>query len=284
MSMVYVTKMRELADLAVAEAEAAFAQNKTATGIDWLLTAHRMARHTGAGDMYISFIVQSLIDELAMQSAARHCLAWDEATRHGYAEKVQALPPLHTWQDSYRYDQAVITDYLERVSQTEGPQRTEVLTQMMRGSLINDEKREPAKSKEDDPVQWDAVKWREELATFRSLQGRAAAAFAKPWPEGQAEMETLRKSVDDGKFSLFRETYTDADNLYRRNCTTETLHTMLEVALRYGAAITEADAASYRDSIEGEPLRLQKDDHGSMSLVAAKPRLNGKTIELKLGR
>lgn len=281
----YPSKMQQMAKIAIMEAQAAFADDRVAAGMDWLLTVHRMARHTGTGELYITFIVQSLLNELAIRTAAQHCLAWDESTRHAYAAQLLALPKLPTWRASYLQDQKMATDWLERRLQTDGPQRGAELVEQIWGSKLNDKREQDSSIPKDGaPAQWDTAKWREEIEKCRALQHLAAASFDKPWPQGQADLEVLRQAVADEKYSIFRLSYMDASNLYRRGYTTETLWTMLGVALRFGAAVTEADAATSHDSIEGEPLRLMKGDDGSLRLVAARPRLNGKPIELKLGR
>ena len=109
----HLSKMQEMAGLAVLKAESLFAQGQTKEGIQWLLTTHRMARHAGAGDFLVSFLVQNLIETNAIRTAARHCLAWDEATRQAYASTLQTLPPLHTAQEAFRGERVLI-DWIAR--------------------------------------------------------------------------------------------------------------------------------------------------------------------------
>ena len=55
----HLSKIRELHAVAVCLALEEFSREKTESGVDWLLISHRMARHGGAGNTLISWLVYS---------------------------------------------------------------------------------------------------------------------------------------------------------------------------------------------------------------------------------
>jgi hypothetical protein len=59
---------------------------------------------------------------------------------------------------------------------------------------------------------------------------------------------------------------------------------MLEATLQHGAQLDEAIAATYHDSFDGEPLRLQKAANGTLALVAAQQHPAGTDLRLELGK
>ena len=284
-SLIYVIKMQELQKALLAKAELCFAQHRTTDGQDLLLDAHRMDRHTAAGEESWSWYVATIDDDLATRNAARHCLGWDEGTRRDHAAKLKALPPMPTLQESFRLEQATYTDWLERLLRTSGPQRQEQLEAAFKriGCLPQDPAMMPQDPQEN-PARWDQPTWDRTQERYSAHQREAAAALGKPWKEGHAELDALAAAVEGEKFILYKNSMSILPDLAEKNFVSQTLRTMLDAALRYGAAITEADAANFHDAFEGEPLRLKKAEDGTLSLVAAGQHPKGKEIELKLGR
>ena len=277
-SLVYVRKMLRMTKALRAKAELCFARHHTAEGQDLLLDAHRMARHTGAGKYLHAWTVANSLDDWTIRAAGRHCLGWEWAARRDYAAKLEALPPMLALAESYRFDRGNITHWLERLAQATGPHaREELETEFF---MQQPAPPDPAH----DPVQWDEATWTRKLEESRALQRRTVAALSKPWKESQADLAALAGSVQEDGSSLYQATFElpprgDVD----RHFDSLTRRTMLDAALRYGAAITEADAAHYQDACEGKPLRLKKDADGTLSLAAAEQHPRGKEVELKLG-
>jgi hypothetical protein len=271
----HISKIRELANLAIVEAEASLTQGKVAEGLDWFLTAHRIARHSGAGEGLISFLVQSAIETSVLEAAARHCLGWDEATRRDYAEKLKALPPLHSSQESY-HGERVITEWMERLNQLKEPQRTEKLEEVF--NMAGGEEKEKFSALMVPET------LRKELVANREFHTRTEAAFGKPWKQGKAELDAIEKDIQQSEFALVKMILPAGANSYDKGFVVATLRTMLDAALEHGAQLDEAHAATYRDAFEAQPLRLQKSADGALTLVAAEPHPKGKIIHLKLGK
>jgi hypothetical protein len=273
--MPHLSKIRELANLALVKAEGSLAENHLAEGLDWLLTAHRIARHSGAGETLISFLVQSAIETTVLDAAARHCLGWDEATRRGYAEQLKTLPPLRSSQESYR-GELVLTEWFERINELPEPQRTEKLKEVF-GMAGSEEKEKFSALMVPETL-------RQELAAVREFHTRTEAAFGKPWNEGKPELDAIDKDLQQSGFTLAKMALPASAAFYEKTFVIATRRTMLDAALEHGAPLDEARAASYRDAFEGKPLRLEKSGDGELSLVAAEPHPKGKEIRLKLGK
>jgi hypothetical protein len=271
----HLSKVRELADLAIVEAEVALAQGNVAKGIDWLMTAHRIARHSGAGGILISFLVQSAIETKVLNAAGRHSLGWDEATRRDYAQRMKALPPLVSLQESY-HGEINIPSWLEQANQLTEPQRTEKLQELF--NMVDGKEQENLSKLMDTEI------LRKELAALREFHGRNEAAIGKPWREGKAEFDAIEKATQQSGFTLIKMSLPAIPGVYEKAFHVATRRTMLEAALEHGAQLDESLAATYRDAFEGQPLRLQKSPDGVLSLVAAQPDTRGNEIQLHLGR
>ena len=217
----------------------------------------------------------------ALDATARHCLGWDEATRHDPAEKLKALPPLHSSQESY-HGELIFTEWMERINQLKEPQRTERLKEVF--NMAGDDAKGAAAEKQRFAALMVPETLRQEIAANRELFPRALAAFGKPWKEGKAELDAIDKEIQQSKFTLVKMVMPVSARCYDKGFVVATLRTMLDAALEHGAQLDEARAATYRDAFEGNPLRLQKSANGALSLVAAEPHPKGKEIHLKLGR
>ncbi len=281
MLMPHLSKMREMANMATAQAEGLFAQGKTAEGLELLLATHRIARHPGAGETLISYLVQVAIEDLALHSAARHCLGWDEATRHGYAEQLKKLPPMHSLQEEYR-GESVFIDWLERVGQTGGPEREAKLKQMFDANSTGN--KEAAQQKEQLEKVFTGDRFSQEITAMRAMTSRIEAAFGKPWPEAEADITSITNEVAHNEFFLVKTLVPAVAPCFNRAAGIRTLQTMLDAALQQGPAIDEAGTAKYADAFDGKALKLTKGDKGALSIVCAEEHPKGKRIELKLGK
>ena len=276
----HLSKIMELARVAAVEAEAKLAQHKTQEGIEWLLTVHRIARHSGAGDLLILFLVQTSIETIALRTDARHCLAWDEATRHGYSEKLKSLPPLHSLQNGYRGELSIVS-WIERQLDCPEPERSEKLKSLfslggMGSEVISREASEKFLS------QFQPEPMKKLIAEYRALNDRTQRAACNPWKVGRPELDALLDAAKKSEFIIIRQSYPRVANVYDKEFALATMRTMLDAALQYGAQIDEAKAATYQDAFEGKPLRLEKSADGTLRLVAAEQHPAGKPVELKL--
>jgi hypothetical protein len=271
----HLSKVRELANLAIVAAEIALAQGNVAEGLDWLLTAHRIARHSGAGGGLISFLVQSAIETKVLNAAARHSLGWGEATRRDFAQRMKALPPLVSLQESC-HGEINFIKWLEQANQLKEPPRTEKLEKLFDMSS-GAEQESLFKLRDRETL-------RKEIAALREFHGRTGAAIGKPWREGKAEFDAIERATQQSGFTLTKMWLPAITAVYEKAFHLATRRTMLEAALEHGAQLDETLAAASRDAFEGQPLRLQKSDDGVLSLVAAQPDTKGNEIQLKLGR
>ncbi|HSI15191.1 MAG TPA: hypothetical protein VK961_24295 [Chthoniobacter sp.] len=277
MPLPHLAKLQQMSSMAIVKAKSLFAQDKVQEGMSWLVVAHCMARHAGAGDLLISHLVQDAIEVNALRAAALHCLGWNTETRHGYAAMLESLPPLHTAQDGLRGERLFV-DWVERHFNAGGKSNAEV--QAIIASLTA----EKGAEKENVEAQFAPGAMAATLTEWRSLQSRLEAAFGKPWTEGQAEIKALTDEAIHSPHPLPRLAFPTTTGVFEKWFTVATLHTMLEAALEHGPQLDEASAGTYRDALEGEPLRLKKSDNGTLTLVATHPHPAGKEISLQLGK
>jgi hypothetical protein len=279
MALPHTSKMMEMAYMAVLEAESSFADGQIPEGLNWLIVAHRMARHAGAGDLLITNLVQFAIEANAMRAAAHHCLNWDEQTRQAYAATLESLPPLHTTQKAYRGEQ-MYTDWMEHQFQMGGKAEIEKLRQVVAnsgGSPIKPEDKAALESNLE-PAAFHAG-----LAEWRSLIGQIAAAIGKPWPQAQPELQKLNDEATHSSYYLVRSGIPAIVGVAEKQYVIATMHTMLDAVLKHGSQLDEATAANYHDSFAGEPLHFQKND-GTLILATAHEYRAGKTVSLQFGK
>lgn len=279
----HLSKIRELCLLAILKADTLFAEGKPKEGIDWLLLAERAARHAAAGDLLISVLVQDSIESTIIGAAGEHCLGWDEATRKMYADALQALPPLHRYQDALRRE-TVMIDWVERRLQSTDPNSRQKLEEMIVTEELaakpGPEREAETKLLQEQLTPGNGPKF---IAELRDLNRHTQAAMAKPWKESQAELQAITKEAQQGSV-LVKAAYPSFESVNLKRLQIATLRTMRDAALQYGPKLDEAAAATFKDSFDGEPLVLKKGEDGRLSLTTARQYRKGKYIELKLGK
>lgn len=274
MILPHVSKMREMSNLAILRAEALFADGKVKEGTDWLLISHRMARHVGAGDLLVSYLIQEIMEIATIRAAGRHCLTWDAPTRHDYAAALKALPPLHSAQAAFN-GELIFIDWVERHTAADGRPDTQ-----LQAAITIAETNKLA----DKEALATLHVTKAAIAAWRDLQSRVDTAFGKAWPQAQPELETLTAEAANSPHLLVRIAFPTTTKVVEHGFTTDTLRTMLEAALQHGDQLDEATASTYHDSFNGEPLRLQKAANGALTLVAAPHRPAGTDLTLELGK
>ena len=280
MALPHLSKMRQLTSLALVESERQFLKGDSTSGIDWLLVAHRMARHSGAGDTLISFLVQESGEESALRAAARHCLGWDENTRRQYAEKLNSLPLPHSLQDSYRGEKVFI-DWLGNLSARGDETKRKLLTESL-GSVNNEKESDQGKALHN--LISDPEAWRKEMTALYDFHSRTVAAFGKPWKEASTELEAINADIQSGDVILAKLSFPAVTSIHDRAFVTATLRTMLVAALDHGTQLDDTIVATYHDAFDDNPLRLLKAEDGTLSLCSAGPHPKDKVIQLSLGK
>ena len=277
----HISKLRQLVILAVAEGEVAFAAGQPDQGRDWLLITHRMARHVGVDGSLVGVLLQYGIDDLALRAAARHCLSWDEKSREDYAERLDELPRFQFLPTVYQHDCEIYNDWIERLSRLDGPGRQQAMQAAFPRGGAN---LATASSKPLNPADWDLSMWQKELASLRTYQSKVTAMIGRPWKECHLEMDALEQAAEKSLFYFYPLVASIPGSLVRKKFNNATLHTMLDLALRCGAQINEAAAATSRDSFEEEPLHLKTAKGGAIVLAATNQHPAGENVELRLGK
>ncbi|MDR3403111.1 MAG: hypothetical protein P4L99_11500 [Chthoniobacter sp.] len=278
MALPHVSKMQEMASISILQAEALFAGGKTREGLDWLIVAHRLARHAGAGDLLISNLVQSAIETNALRAAARHCLAWDADTRKTYAALLKTLPPLHTTQAAYGGESALI-DWLDTRFTVAGTSKEQIeeLLKLMEGS-------DKTQDKEALRAQLTPEGVKAAVAELRAFQAHVQAALGEPWPQCHAILKAEDEGAQHSTYYLVRSFVPVTVGVGDKQFSMATLHTMLDAALEHGAQLDEATAATYHDAFAGESLRWKKNADGTFTLQTAQQHPEGKDLALQFGK
>ena len=250
-------------------------------------TAHRMAmRHAGVDNILISNLVQASIETNALRAAGRHCLAWDGSTRQSYATMLKTLPPLHTTQAAYDGERLLI-DWMDRrfsggtesVNEALDFLKTQV-DDLLKSSKISD----TPLDKEALAAELTPAAVKAALPEMRSLQSRTEAVLGKPWVQSQPELEALDDEAAHSPHLLVRSGFPVVMPIAEKQFIVATLRIMLDAALEHGPQLDEAAAATYHDALEGDPLRLKKNDDGSLTLLASHQHPAKKDLSLQLGK
>ncbi len=278
MLMPHLAKIREMSSLAIVQAESLFAQGKVKEGTEWLLTAHRMARHSGVGDILICNLVQFAIETNALRAAARHCLDWDEATRKSYAAELKNLPPMHSTRTAYRGER-VFADWVEKRFSQPG-MTPEAIKELAKDILVDHKPEDKATI----ISELSAGNVHKVMAELRAIEDRRDVLLSKPWKQGAPELAALAEEIGHSQYLLVRGTLPSVISVPEKQYVLATLQHMLEAALQYGRQLDEKAAATYHDEFEGEPLRLKKSEDGTLTLISAHQQPAGKDISLQLGK
>jgi len=277
----HLAKVQELSSLAIVKAESLFAEGKVKEGTAWLLVAHRMARHAGTGDLLISNLVQESLEANALHAAARHCLGWDADTRQAYLTALRDLPPLHPLENAFRGERMFI-NWMERHFVTAG--QADPQTQALLANLVNISGKDEQPDRAALLAQLTPEAMKATLSEWRNLQSRLETAAGKPWSQSQPEFKAVLEEESHSPHLLLRSAMPVTAGVAERWHIVSTLRTMLEAALQHGPELNATIAATYRDSLDGEPLQIKTEANGALTLSTARQHPAGKDLSLQLGK
>jgi len=281
MTMPHVSKMMELARLAILKADSLFEEGKPSEGVEWLLLTHRAARHAGAGDLLISALVQDSIEASIINAAGQRLIKWDDATRQKYLEGFAALPRTHSIADALSGEEFFV-DWIEKTFQSGDPERLRILMAGVETSPSTSGAPDINTALKVYHDQFVGESGKKTFEAMRDIDRRAQEALRKPWKESEPELNALAKEADQGSF-LLKLAFPTYVTLGPKEFEIETLHTMFKAALQYGPKLDEVTAATFKDSFDGEPLVLKKGGDGVLTLTTAK-QYGKKPLVLKLGK
>ena len=90
----HLSRCRQLARLGLLSARVHLIDEKPALALDDVMTVHRLARHSQAGEILISMLVGVATEAMANQFVADHLGMMDEATLRSYLEQRAKLPAM----------------------------------------------------------------------------------------------------------------------------------------------------------------------------------------------
>lgn len=259
--MPHLPKLQLLCRLALVQSEAHFADGRHSEALRSLLNVHRAARHAGADSLLVTAVIQHTIEQQAIRLTARHVLSLDEATRNRHAQALKALPPLHTVREALAGENT-LAEWLRHMvlGIQHSPESEQALLDMAQSVL-------QAQSQSANTATAEAAKstlksvedWKQLAAQARALQLRLDTASAKPWKQFQADMQQMRSDLADANATL-RNIIPTVEGTMRKQCETQTLHTMLDAALKLGDGLAAGSLPEFKDAFTGEPLLAEKLD------------------------
>ena len=282
--MPHFSKLIELANIAIGEAEFQFTQGHVDQGQKWLITAHRVARHAGADDLLISCLVQYAIEQNALRGAARHCLAWDDQVRHTYRQELQQLPPLHSLQQAYQGEYK-LNSWLEHLLTANDAERKAATQTLCASADATKDRPGDTAIKQSEIQALEAPdKLRKAIAELREYQQKTYAILGKPWKTAAKELADAANDAKHSESVLVRMILPTVTAIHNKAGAMATMQTMLNAGLQYGPQLDADHAGEFHDAFEGSPLQLKKESDSSMTLQAATTAPGGKITELRFGK
>ena len=248
MTTPHLAKMRELSTIVLVLAEAKFSEGEVAGGVDLLLMAHHIARDAGVTPFLISNIIQNVLERRTIETAARHCMSWDEEMRGDYARRQSELPGLSSLPQAFAWELAWI-DAWEKELLEDFDQAREKL-----GLAAN--------STESDPFE-DPKLVHEMTDSYRKVHAKGMAALklkGKARRVAVAEFEEKMTADLTANKKLTRNILValampTLNKMVRGEDQTAIAQAMLKSALKHGPEISEKD-------LEGQPFNLVRKDGG----------------------
>lgn len=285
----HLNRMQNLGNLVLLKAAVSFAANRPETALEEIHAVRQAARHVGDGQLLITCITQFAMETEAVNFLARHALSLEEAHRRQLLADAPTLPPLRTTAEAVAGERG-FTLWVEQ-------QATEAAALMLLESMTHGQTGNAASSGESMPAASPATPtsaalpathpyasltaenlkaWLEEM---RLRYEEAQAALALPWRESQQALQALQTRLEAGNplvKSIFPSLQASRDTQAR----TETLLTMLDLALHHGHQLDESHTAAAKDAFEGRPLKLHREPDGGYSLLADHT-VRGRQVKLR---
>lgn len=282
-TMPHISKMMEMVNIALGEAEFQLTRGDVAQGQRWLLAAHRMARHAGSDDILLSYLVQCAMEQNTLRCTARHCIEWRAPVRQAYQAKLKQLPPLHSLQQAYDGEGRFATWLNEFVHKSAAERVAELKTLASMETQRNGKGLSRDETDELMALQ-DPAKLQKALDDLRAAHHKVHEILGKPWAIAHPELMALRKDIERRGSILSLLNTPVIETIVDKASSVATLQTMLDAGLQYGDQLDAAHAAEFHDSFEGLPLKMKKDSDGSITLQCATVPPGGKLTDLRLSK
>jgi hypothetical protein len=276
MPMSHLSKLTELATLAVVNAELLLSEGKAEASLEYFMIAHRIARHAAADPVIIGYLVQTSINAMTMRAVARHVLDWAPAIRESYLKQWRALPPEKTLPECYAGELAVVPWYEKLLRKSAALPEAERARELK--SLWPDLTEEQLR-KISDPAH--LARHIEELY---QIHQRRLELLSQPWSTGKPGLDRLSEECAQSENEIVRMLNEGSLGFFAKSFVDSTFRTMFEAALEHGSQLNAATAASYRDTFVGQPLRLETLSDRRLRLLSAEPLPKDQPVELVLGR
>jgi len=266
--MPHINGMQQLSRLALAKAEISFAEGNNSAALEWILRAHRAARHTAAGDMLVSAVVQFGIEAQCLTATGRHLLALTEQEKALHLKALKDLPPLQTVAQAFSGELHYV-DWAEE--EFRGAQEaTEAVLLMqklkMHGVANSTDENAPTQPETEEIRKIKGEFMQKALPIMmketREYYMRAQSACKKPWKVGYAELEALRLEIRDHGNFVIQQIYPSVTASRERELRLETQRTMLIAALSKGIALKEGPLNEFNDALNQNPLLVKKTPEG----------------------
>ena len=285
--MPHINGMQQLSRLALAKAEMLFNEGNNSVALEWILRAHRVARHTAAGNMLVSAVVQFGIEAQCLTATGRHLLALTEQEKALHLEALKDLPPLQSVAQAFGGELHYV-DWAEQEFRgvKEATEAAFLMQQLKVQGAANS-------TNENTPALPDTEEMRKIKGEFmqkalpimmketREYYMRAQEACKKPWKVGYAELEALRMEIHDRGNYIIQQIYPSVTASRERELRLETERTMLIAALSVGTELRDGPLSGFNDAVNQNPLLVKKTQEGWVIQMIPNSE-NGVPIALKV--
>jgi hypothetical protein len=266
--MPHINGMQQLSRLALAKAEISFAEGNNSDALEWILRAHRAARHTAAGDMLVSAVVQFGIEAQCLTATGRHLLALTEQERAVHLKALKELPPLQTVAQAFGGELHYV-DWAEQEFRgvKEATEAAFLMQQLkVQGAAYSTNENTPAPPETEEMRKIKGEFMQKGLPIMmketREYYMRAQEACKKPWKVGYAELEALRMEIHDHGNYIIQQIYPSVTASRERELRLETERTMLIAALSVGTELRDGPLSGFNDAVNQNPLLVKKTQEG----------------------
>jgi hypothetical protein len=277
----HLGRSRDLARLAVLRARYRFEQRRDRDGVDDVLATFELAKDAGETPVLICILVRYAIEQMAIDTLARHLPTMDRATLDYLATKLETLPAPDSLKRVWPQESKYFIDWtIERVDKIEkesgGDARKWSEGVLALAMFTREDAAEVRKVGVPPPKEFRAL-----MASIKTLLAQLVDVTDLPMAEQDAKLEELQKPFTKDPLSKLLVPHQNKIFLTRRRW--QVRHAMLDAAV---AVVRDGEAAlkekKYADPFgDGAPFTYRKTDGGFV--LESKLVFEGKPVTLPVG-
>lgn len=291
--MPHLSKMQFMCRLAALQAEHLFVKSKPEEALQWLLAAHRSARHVGEGKMLAMVLEEYILEAHVLRATARHVKRLDANQRIGHRHQLDLLPGLHLVSEALQGEQ-LVAEWLHRMllGLENAPNLEEAIAGLLQSARDETETAggsgaadATARGVGDDrelsrqEIQQLLQQWQVQREVISKGFARLREVCDLPWEKAIPE---IKKLVSDPalSFPAAQNTAMLIENHLRKRLETETQQRMLKAALMLGPELQPGLVDGWKDCFFNEPLMVRKEK--DVLIMTMRQPVGNREVQLRL--